>query len=398
MKIKNQVFLAVLMLGSSVFSQGYQVSTLGVKQASLGGVAAFADDASVGFYNPAGLAVIKDKVSISAGVFGAFTQAEYKDIAGVVSKNADAISDVNTPFYFAANYKVIDKVAIGVNVATPFGTRFNWDSKDSKLPNTYSNLRIITVQPSIALKLSEFISIGGGANYYTGDITQKSQNATLFPIGQFSQVKSKEFAISEWGWNAGIFLKPTADLNVSVSYRSFVDVAIKGADFTSNPVGNITSVNTNFPLPAQYSFGVSYQMVPKLLFAGQIDLVEWSKFDKVVISNAATNVPIITQIKKWNDGVVYRVGLEYAATNKVALRAGYSNDKSVVPSSTALSSDFQYLTERHTVTGGLGFKATKNLNVNLYGACLLPSERNTTIANIKLNAYTAGLGIAYSIK
>ncbi len=409
MKTKNQVLLAILMLSGSVFAQGYQVPLQGVKEASLGGVSAFADDASIGYFNPSGLAFVKDKVSISAGAFGVLPQTQYRDAAGVVSKNKEGIEDVVTPFYLGVSYKPTDEVAVGLNIATPFGSVLNYNSSGSKIPNTYSNLQVFSVQPSLAVKVNDWISVGAGAMYYTGNLTQRGQAAPYAVSTPYIQLKSKFTAINEWGWNVGVFLKPAEGLSISAAYRSYVDAAVKGADFTSNtPLAAITSVNTNLPLPAQYSFSVAYQMLPKLLFAGEINLVEWSKLDKVIISNAATNTPIITQTKNWNDVVIYRVGLEYSATDKIALRAGYNHSPAVMPnSSIATSSDLQYLTQRNTITGGLGYKASDKLGVNFYGAYLIPGDRtipNPTPSTPSLGGgsaiislFAAGMGITYAI-
>ncbi|MFA9290058.1 MAG: OmpP1/FadL family transporter [Solirubrobacteraceae bacterium] len=405
MKIKNQLLSALCILSGSLFAQGYQVPLQGVKEASLGGVSAFADDASIGYFNPAGLAFVEGKGSISAGAFGVLPQTKFTSAAGVVSKNKEGIEDVVTPFYLAASYKPTDKIAVGLNIATPFGSVLNYNSAGSQFNNTYSNLQVFSVQPSLAVKLNNWISVGGAAVYYTGNLTQRAQFAPSSP--GFIQLKSDFTAINDWGWNVGVFLKPAEGLNISAAYRSYVDAQINGSDFTSNtPLAIITSVNTNLPLPAQYSFSVAYQMLPKLLFAGEINLVEWSKLDKITISNAANNTALpLPLTKNWSDTVIYRVGLEYSATDKIALRAGYNQSPAVMQSAAiATSSDLQYLTDRHTVTGGLGYKASEKLNVNLYGAYLIPGERtitsNPAIGNgtASISLFAAGLGIAYSIK
>ena len=69
----RRLFLAALLLGMGVsaFAGGYRVSFQGVRQASMGLTSVtHTHDASVMFYNPAGLAFVDSKVSIAAGGFG----------------------------------------------------------------------------------------------------------------------------------------------------------------------------------------------------------------------------------------------------------------------------------------------------------------------------------------
>ena len=78
---------------------------------------------------------------------------------------------IGTPFNLYASYKINDWLTAAVAVYTPYGSRVEWptDWAGSHLVNNI-NLRAIFVQPTISLKINEFLSIGGGPTYVNGSV------------------------------------------------------------------------------------------------------------------------------------------------------------------------------------------------------------------------------------
>ena len=78
------------------------------------------EDASVAFFNPAGISCIPNKLSVALGAFGAISEVEYQNLSTLETYKTD--NPVGTPLYAAITYKVSNNVAVGLSVTTPFGS------------------------------------------------------------------------------------------------------------------------------------------------------------------------------------------------------------------------------------------------------------------------------------
>src|SRR5690606_2436863 len=124
---KRKIYLFLLMLGlaTTAFAGGYRVALQGVRQASMGLTSVMhARDASVAFYNPAGLAFIESKISIAAGGFGVINNVKWQNTNTMESAETD--SPLGTPVYFAASYRPFEDITVGVSLTTPFGSTVKW--------------------------------------------------------------------------------------------------------------------------------------------------------------------------------------------------------------------------------------------------------------------------------
>ncbi len=57
----------------------------GVKQLAMAHTSAMREDASVAFFNPAGISFIPNKLSVAVGAFGANTEVEYQSLSTLQS-------------------------------------------------------------------------------------------------------------------------------------------------------------------------------------------------------------------------------------------------------------------------------------------------------------------------
>ena len=67
--MKKIVLSAALLAGVLAQAGGFRVALQGVKQLAMAHTSAHAEDASVAFFNPAGISFIPNKLSVAAGGF-----------------------------------------------------------------------------------------------------------------------------------------------------------------------------------------------------------------------------------------------------------------------------------------------------------------------------------------
>lgn len=403
--------LAFIGLSSSAFAGGYRVALQGVRQAALGGTSATqTHDASVAFYNPAGLAFVKSKLSIAVGGFGVKTDVKWQDATTL--QKAETDSKLGTPMYLAVSYKPVDDLAIGLSVTTPFGSSVTWpEDWQNKSNITHIDLKAFNIQPTVAYKFNEWFSIGFGFIYTHGSAKLERVQTVA---GNDIKLQLEDKDAHGLGFNVGAMFKPTDKLGVGLAYRSNVDVSANKGDVTwsnvpdgisGNAPFNMNKWNTILPLPSEFTFGMSYKVLPQLELFGDVVWQNWSRYKTLDINlyNEGTNAQFAsTSQKSWTDNTLFRFGAEYTFSDLVTGRLGYYHDKSPVPSSYWSSETPS--TNLNALTAGLGFRFSSGFNVDLFGSYVQGDERHVNNieqnfqGDIKLRAINFGVGVSYNLK
>ncbi|MAP54101.1 OmpP1/FadL family transporter [Altibacter sp.] len=338
--MKKVVLLAVFVLGTAItYAGGYRVSLQGQKSLAMGhtGVAVI-NSSELVFFNPAGLVHLENKLNISAGVSGVFSNVAYQN--EMTGESAVTDSPTGTPLYLYASYQANDWLAFGIGVYTPFGSTVSYedDWAGSHLVNNI-DLQAIFIQPTISFKIGDYLSIGGGPIYVTGSVNfNRNLNRTLTDLdGNRAEVTIDASGISNWGWTAGAMFKLSEDLTLGANYRSQIKLNAEGgeADFENIPNSPLTpfqdtTFDATLPLPAEMTVGISYEFCDKWLFAFDFNRAFWDVYESLDIDFANENVPDSRNLRNYKNASTYRFGLQYEATDMFTLRAGYYFDESPV--------------------------------------------------------------------
>ena len=167
--MKKIVLTTALLAGVLAQAGGFRVSLQGVKQLAMAHTSAHAEDASVTFFNPAGMSFIPAKLSIAAGGFGAKSSVTYQNLSTLESFDTD--NPLGTPLYGAVAYKVLDNVSVGFNFSTPFGSTIEWPSDWAGREIVQRlELKAYYFQPMVSFKLAPWASVGGSYIYAKGTV------------------------------------------------------------------------------------------------------------------------------------------------------------------------------------------------------------------------------------
>lgn len=398
------------------YAGGYRVSVQGQRAMAMGhtGVAVV-NSAELVFFNPAGLVYLENKLNISAGASGIFTDVIYQNSDLGISSETD--SSVGTPLNLYGSYKVNDWLALGLGVYTPYGSEVTWptDWAGSHLVNNIE-LAAIYIQPVVSIKLSDQFSIGGGPIYVTGSVNfNRNANRTLTDIdGNRSNITVDDSGVSNWGWSVSAMFNPTENFRLGFNYRSEIILEAEGGEATfSNfpnspavPANGTTTFDAELPLPAELSVGLSYQFHKKWLFAFDYNRQFWDVYESLDIQFGTGTTSLNT--RNYKNSSVYRFGLQYDATSKISLRAGYYIDESPVQ-----SGFFAPETPRNDsqgYTGGISFAITPKLAIDASFFYLRFEEVNESYdfyqengqnvpfrGTYKSSAFAPGLGLTYKL-
>lgn len=339
----KSIFTVVLfsMIASQVYAGGYRVSLQGNRSLAMGhtGVAVI-NNAESAFFNPAGLSYLEDKLNVSAGGFGIFSNTKWQNTD--TGQFSETEPNIGTPFYLYASYNINEWLTAGLAAYTPYGSSVEWerDWAGSHLVNDIE-LASIFVQPLLSIKLSKHFSIGGGPIFVTGNVNfNRNINRTLTDEeGVRSNVEIDDSGVTNWGWSASFMFTPTEKLRIGFNYRSLIELNAEAGDASfSNipnsplvPVSNgLTTFDATLPLPAELTVGLSYQINDKLLFAFDFNRTFWEAYESLDIEFGDPEIPNSINPRNYENANSYRFGLQYQAMDNLSLRGGYYIDETPV--------------------------------------------------------------------
>ena len=338
--MKKLLFFAVFVMTAAVtYAGGYRVSLQGQKSLAMGhtGVAVV-NSAELVFFNPAGLVYLENKLNVSAGVSGVFSDVKYQNAEFGLSAETD--SPVGTPFYLYGSYKANDWLAVGLGVYTPYGSSVEYqnDWAGSHLVNNIE-LAAIFIQPTVSIKIADELSVGGGPIYVSGSVNfNRNLNRTLSDLdGNRTNVEIDASGVNAWGYTVGLMFNPTDKFRIGFNYRSeiILDAEDGTAEFENVPNSPLvpfsdTAISASLPLPAELTVGLSYEFADKWLFAFDYNRAFWDVYNSLDIDFADPNIPDSFNARNYKNASIVRFGLQYEATSQFTLRAGYYFDESPV--------------------------------------------------------------------
>ena len=387
-------------------AQGFQVSLQGQKQQAMAGAgtALMADGAAL-FYNPGGVSFLK-KNSVSFGVTPVISHAKYAD------ESSSTVSQTNSPasFPFTA-YMVFGKKAsrlkYGMAVYTPFGSAIEWEKGwTGRFAVTSSELTTIYFQPTVSYKINEQVGIGAGFVYGYGKVNFQRDIPVIDNKGDYSTA-TLEGSGSGYGFNAGIYYKPSERVSFGLTYRSEVKMEVeKGKATFSVPASLATSFpNGNFsasvPMPQIITFGTALEPCSKLRFAFDASLIGWKSFDTLAF-DYENNTPSLEDTKSprnYKNAYSTRLGAEYSINSRLEARAGIKllvspiKDGYVTPE-VPDATHVNYST-------GLGYNMGRGLNVDLSFTFQSMKRKDTNIetqmnGTYKTYIFMPGISLNYN--
>jgi long-chain fatty acid transport protein len=341
------------------------------------GAAAYTPDASTVYFNPAGMmALEEDQIGGALHLImpnASFTNdgSTVADVAGNAALNGESLlgddddggADAFVPnFYWVKT--INDEMKFGVGVNTPFGLETSYDDEwVGRYHGVLSDLRTVNINPSLAFRVNEQFSIGGGLNFMLGEVDLSnaidfgaacaaSPGAAFCPtfggIPQeadgMAEFEADNFDNISTGFNLGLLFEISPQTTIGVAYRSEIEMKVEGeVDFTvpaqlARPPLDLTStglfldgdINAKVDLPASMSFSLAHR-VDKITWLADVTWTGWSSFDELRIEYGNGIQPDSVTTEDWDDTMRYSLGLDYQYSQQLVLRTGVALDETPVP-------------------------------------------------------------------
>lgn len=341
-------------INCSALASGFSITEQSVKNlgnAASGG-AALAEDASTIFFNPAGLTRLSGS-SLEGSGYIIFSEVNFQNqdsttATGIPLSGGDnASGGVNSliPNIYGV-WSVSDDIKLGIGITPPFGLATEYDDDwVGRYQAIESTLTTINVNPAVAVKLTNTLSLGGGLNFQYADA--KLSNAIDFGlIGQtiglgtqsqqldgFSEISGDDWSM---GYNLGILYEPSKRTRIGLAYRSAISHTLQGeADFNVPNAATVLTSGGRFTdsdaeadvnLPDSLSLSIYQKISDRWAIMGDITWTNWSRFEELRIKFDNPVQPDSVEPENWEDTFRLGVGLNYSPNDAWTLRTGVAYD------------------------------------------------------------------------
>ncbi len=353
--VKSLRIVSALILGmgaTGAHASGFQLleqnaSGLGNAYA---GSAAVAENASTIFYNPAGMTRLPG-VNISGGVNAIRPSFKFDDNGSTGpggmplgnNNGGDAGSTGIVPNLYAS-WELTPEWFVGLGIGAPFGLMTEYD--DDWVGRYHSRkfeIQSVNVNPSVAYKVSDRLSIGAGLNWTYLDAEYKRAVPMAFagPAGPliFPDAGAQVNMRGEgWGWNVGLLYDITPDTTVGLSYRSQVKINADGHTKLSDvpafaPLPTRVDASTTVKLPDTAILSLSHNLNSKWQLLADVSWTGWSSIKSLDIDNG----PVLGEDSldlKFRDTWRVAFGANYHMNQAWTFKAGVAWDQSPIRDAT----------------------------------------------------------------
>ncbi|MHB1214367.1 MAG: OmpP1/FadL family transporter [Thiobacillus sp.] len=363
------------------------------------GQAAAAADASTIFFNPAGMTYLPDRQVVLVGHLikpeARFSGTVSPDIGGGNGGDAGGLALVPNA-YFA--FRLTPDVHLGLGVNAPFGLKTEYDSTwAGRTQAIKSELKTVNLNPSIAWKASESLSLGAGLSiqYAEATLSNSANGAGI------ATVHGDDYG---WGFNLGLLWQPSAATRVGVAYRSEVEQKLKGGvDFSVATIAN-GPVTADITLPDSASLSLFHELSPKWDLLADVTWTGWSDFDELrIVRNGGVGLGLTEE--NWSDNYRYSLGANYHLSDRVILRGGVAFDETPVSDAfrtaripdgdhTWIALGAQYKLSPHSaIDVGYTHLFIKNARINKTEYSYLPPQPNPPTPVTLSGTYEASVDI-----
>lgn len=275
-------------------------------------------------------------------------------------------------------YQVNDQVWAGLGISAPFGLANKYDSDwFGRFDSIKTELTTIDIQPTVAVKVNDYISLGAGVDIQHADAKLTSAAAAGPGPGPFaagtegvSTLKGKDWS---YGYTLGVQVKPFETTTLGASYRSGISHTLDGTiSATGTTIADFSvDGHADLDLPDVATFGIAQDVNDKLTLTGQATWFGWNNFEDItavtdenisIVGGLVTRAPgdVVSSVtQNYQTTWAFAVGAEYDYSDAWTFRGGMQFDET--PTTDEYRTSRTPDGDRTWLSGG----ATYNVNENL---------------------------------
>jgi long-chain fatty acid transport protein len=233
---------------------------------------------------------------------------------------------------------VSPELKLGFALTGNFGAALNYD--DDWVGRYYvqeTTMLGVSLVPSIAYKLTDKLSLGGGVTAMYGSYKNQVAINNVIPAFGDGQLKLDD---TDWGWggNLGLLYEVTSGIRLGLTWNSQVSLDFSGPAQFSNlapGLGTVlsnrgllnSSIKVGIKVPQQAMGSVFAQVSDRWAVMGSVGWQQWSKFGQVQLGIDDTTNPTSTSTDlDFKDTWHFAVGAQYQISDPWLLNFGLAYD------------------------------------------------------------------------
>lgn len=322
--------LILLSLTLPTWAGGLYISEFGTPSMGVAsaGAQAVASDASTAFHNPAGMTRIAGKeLMLTGGALYSnvkFDPDSNTPIQGGNGGDAGGPAPMLGQFYL---HSLTDRLKLGANLISISGAILDYDDNwAGRFLSTEVTLLTVTFNPTLAYRVTDWLSIGGGPQIMYAELKFKLKAPP--PIGNGEvEINGDDIA---FGYDLGAMIEISKRTRFGIIYQSEIKPEFTGdIEFSGKVVNSDAGTDTEITLAQFVKASIYHEINDQWALLGTIGWEDWSAFDNINISTrrGSQNIP-----RNWHDTYKFAAGIHYRPVDQWLLQLGFAYDTSPVDS------------------------------------------------------------------
>lgn len=389
-------FIVVLALSFNIYANGLSLNSIGPKALGMGGAfIGLADDPTAIYWNPAGLSWQASGVNVAVTDIIPLSAYEYANPMAGIDIDTEAEPNHNVAPNAFINFN-LNKLSLGLGIYVPAGLGVEWKGADLLgfngppiIPTDFGNvnnpfagnelewmskLGVINISPAVSYKISDKLALGLAANVYYGmlELKRGADMMNLFDPQAFGTPVPGEDGLIDtqneidvtglgYGGAFSFMYKANEMFNFGLTVRTPINIEFEGDGELALPGLDTFDVELDLEYPVWIGGGIAFMPNEKITLTADAQYSRWSSLDKVkvmfMLPDAFGGETEEELVLKWEDATQFRLGMQYQATDCMAVRGGFYTDPAPAPGETLTilfpSGNYSVL------TGGFGYKRDK---------------------------------------
>ena len=384
---------ASLAPGLALATNGYLSHGYGVKAQGMAGVGiALSQDALAAATNPAGMALVGDRID--------FGTVWFRPTRGAVVGGNDLSGNGARDFVipeFGYNRVLNERSSLGVSVYGNGGMNTEYAASPFGSGKGGVDLAQLFVAPTYAIKLTDKHAVGISLNLAYQRFKADGLQGFAAMSSQPSKLTNNGYDSSTgWGVRVGWTGRLTPDLAVGATWQSMTKMG------KFDKYAGLFAEQGGFDIPENYGVGLSYRLNDNTILAADVQTILYSGIASVNNSMVSSS-PLGSDDGPgfgWRDMTVLKLAAMHQYGSGLVVRAGYSHGRQPIPNN---ETQFNVLApgviEDHVTLGATWTLANQSeLSVSYMHALRNTVTGSGATAGFNLHMYEDSLGIAYGWK
>lgn len=296
------------------------------------GAAAAAEDAGTIYFNPAGMMNLPagHHLSVAGTLLNRSIDFTNKgttvpSFTGTNGGDAGGLALIPAGYF---SYALSPTMRLGIGISPTFGNVTEYDqSFIGRFSGYYADLKQININPSIAFKLSDALSLGFGINWAKSEVEFRQ----MVPIAAATQTMAiLEGDDDAWGWNVGLMWNIANDSRLGIAYRSTIKFDLEGNQTVVGIPASSFAIRSTLETPDTLSIAFSHSLNDRLQLLADYTWTGWSSVRSLPVIHAATGTTINALSYNFEDTWRIGLGANYRLNDRWLLRFGVAYDNAPV--------------------------------------------------------------------